>query len=222
MLKTITALLIITACFNRHQAQSIASLESGGFYKVPFGSKGNSIELTVENSSDIEQENISITANNLPDWIKTEKKELTLGKIKAGKEMTAAFNFDVDVKAPAGKETTIKFTVKTKDGESRDKEINIVIPAPDKYELYQNYPNPFNPATKICYQLSAASKVTIKIYNILGEEVSTLVNAMQAAGYYTSQFNGSSFSSGVYIYQIIAKGTDGKEFVKRKKMMILK
>ena len=86
------------------------------------------------------------------------------------------------------------------------------------YELNQNIPNPFNPSTTISYSINANSSVSIKIYNILGSEVYTLVNARQNAGNYSVSFNGGNLSSGVYFYSLIA---DGK-FVGTKRMLLLK
>ncbi len=86
------------------------------------------------------------------------------------------------------------------------------------YELNQNVPNPFNPSTTISYSLKANSNVSIKIYNILGREVSTLVNERQNAGSYSISFNGSNLSSGVYFYSLIADGN----FVGTKRMLLLK
>jgi len=97
--------------------------------------------------------------------------------------------------------------------------VNIGIPV--KFDLSQNYPNPFNPVTKINYDLSRDSKVTIKIYDISGREVYTLINESLAAGYYTAEFNASNLSSGVYFYQIIAQGSKDR-FVMNKKMMLIK
>ena len=88
---------------------------------------------------------------------------------------------------------------------------------PTQYELSQNYPNPFNPATKIRYQLPNASKVVIKIYNILGSEVMELVNEQKEAGIYEAEFNAKSLASGTYIYKISADN-----FVQTKKMILLK
>ena len=70
------------------------------------------------------------------------------------------------------------------------------------YELYQNYPNPFNPSTTIKYQLPASGNVTLKIFDILGREVATLVNEFQAAGSYARMLNAASLSSGVYFYRL--------------------
>lgn len=75
---------------------------------------------------------------------------------------------------------------------------------PEKFSLSQNYPNPFNPATTINYALPESAQVTLKVYDILGREVAVLVNEYKQAGTYSVEFNGSGFSSGVYIYQITA------------------
>ncbi len=97
----------------------------------------------------------------------------------------------------------------------------VEIGIPNKYEISQNYPNPFNPTTKINYDLPFDSKVQIKIYDMTGREVHQLVNQVQTAGYYTTQFNASSLASGVYFYQINATG--GKQsFVKTMKMVLVK
>jgi hypothetical protein len=93
---------------------------------------------------------------------------------------------------------------------------------PTTYSLSQNYPNPFNPSTTINYQLPAASHVTLKVYDVLGREVETLMNQKQNAGYYTAKIDGSRFSSGVYFYKISILGSDGKNFVSIKKALLLK
>ena len=90
------------------------------------------------------------------------------------------------------------------------------------YNLEQNYPNPFNPSTTISYELSKPSEVSLKIYDILGNEVATLVdNQRQTAGYHSVQFNaiddGVHLSSGVYLYKLSAEN-----FVSVKKMLLLK
>ena len=88
---------------------------------------------------------------------------------------------------------------------------------PLEYALSQNYPNPFNPSTAIEFSLPKASKVTLTVYNMLGQEVATLVSATLGAGRYTTQFDGSKLSSGTYVYRLTADN-----FVKASKMMLVK
>ena len=97
---------------------------------------------------------------------------------------------------------------------SDEVEVEII---PTEYALYQNYPNPFNPTTKIRYQLPQESKVIIKLYDILGSEVITLLNEKNEPGVYEFDFNASRFSSGTYIYRMVADG-----FIETKKMVLLK
>ena len=85
------------------------------------------------------------------------------------------------------------------------------------YKLYQNYPNPFNPTTVIKYSVPIASRVTLKVYNILGSEVATLVNGEKAVGNYSVTFNGSNLASGIYFYQLKAGS-----FVQTKKLVLMK
>ncbi len=88
---------------------------------------------------------------------------------------------------------------------------------PDKYELAQNYPNPFNPVTKINFALPKQGLVTLKIYDVLGREIRTLVNEVKQAGIYSVDFNGAEFSSGVYFYRL-----ESKDFVDVKRMILIK
>lgn len=88
---------------------------------------------------------------------------------------------------------------------------------PSKFNLEQNYPNPFNPNTTIGYELRALSVVMLKVYDILGREVATLVNEPKSAGRHTAEWNAVNLPSGVYIYEINA----GK-FSDVKKMILLR
>jgi hypothetical protein len=85
------------------------------------------------------------------------------------------------------------------------------------YSLYQNYPNPCNPSTTISWQIPEANNVTLKIFDILGREVATLVDESLIVGRYDTEFEASSLPSGVYIYRLQAG-----EYVESKKMLLLK
>ena len=88
---------------------------------------------------------------------------------------------------------------------------------PIEYNLKQNYPNPFNPTTNISYQIPKSAFVTLKVFDILGKEVASLVNDNKQAGKYIVEFNASSLSSGVYFYKLQAN-----EFVDVKRMILIK
>jgi endo-1,4-beta-xylanase len=88
---------------------------------------------------------------------------------------------------------------------------------PSKYALEQNYPNPFNPTTNIRYSITKTSPVTLKIYDILGRQVQTLVNTVQTPGQYTVTFSAQNLASGVYFYRL-----DAGSFSETKKLMLLK
>jgi hypothetical protein len=98
---------------------------------------------------------------------------------------------------------------------------------PASYALYQNYPNPFNPSTTIKFDLPVDSKVTVEVYNLLGQRVRTLVNESRKAGYHFAEWNGTGdagqqLSSGVYFLRIDALGVNGKTFGDVRKLMMLK
>ncbi len=86
-----------------------------------------------------------------------------------------------------------------------------------QFQLHQNYPNPFNPTTVISYQLPVTSHVTLKVFDMLGREVASLVNGRVSAGQHEVQFDASNLSSGLYIYRLQAG-----EFIETKKMMLIK
>lgn len=88
---------------------------------------------------------------------------------------------------------------------------------PESFNLSQNYPNPFNPSTSIEFSLSKSSFVTLKVYNLIGQEVATLVNENLSAGIYEATWNGSSFESGIYFYKINAEG-----YQETRKMILIK
>jgi len=94
---------------------------------------------------------------------------------------------------------------------------NNLIGVPSDFMLDQNYPNPFNPSTKISYGIPKESFVSIKIYDILGKQIMSLVNENKRPGYYDVNFNGSNFASGMYFYKI-----EAGSFVQTRRMILVK
>ena len=95
--------------------------------------------------------------------------------------------------------------------------VEIFVGLPTKFELKQNYPNPFNPTTNIKYSIGKKTKVTLKVYDMLGREIATLINKEQTPGNYAVEFDALSLSSGVYFYTLKAG-----EFTATKKMILMK
>jgi hypothetical protein len=95
--------------------------------------------------------------------------------------------------------------------------VEIVSQTPTNFNLSQNYPNPFNPTTKISYALPKSGIVTLRVYDILGRDIVTLVNEYKNAGNYTVDFTSSNYTSGVYFYKLEVNGIS-----EVKKMLLLK
>jgi hypothetical protein len=98
---------------------------------------------------------------------------------------------------------------------------------PASYALFQNYPNPFNPITRIAYGLPEQSQVTLRIYGVLGQEIKTMVDEDQGAGYHEvvwdgKNSDGAQVSSGVYFFKLDAIGTSGITFSSLKKLVFMK
>jgi hypothetical protein len=87
----------------------------------------------------------------------------------------------------------------------------------DKLELMQNYPNPFNPSTNIGFRISDREFVSLKVYNILGDEIATLVNEEKEQGVYDVTFDAAGLASGMYLYKLQAGS-----FVETRKMILLR
>ena len=85
------------------------------------------------------------------------------------------------------------------------------------FRLFNNYPNPFNPSTTIKYSIPKQGNITLKVFDVLGSEVMTLINNGQQQGIYEIEFDGSELTSGIYFYRLQAG-----EFVETKKMILLK
>jgi hypothetical protein len=116
-----------------------------------------------------------------------------------------------------------QYTVNTSKLTSANEQVKSSLPK--EYTLFQNYPNPFNPATIIKYAVPADARVTLELYNVIGQKVATLVSKDVAAGYYEYNVNMNSYklASGMYIYKFSStESTTGKQFTMIKKMMYLK
>ncbi len=211
-MRTLVALMMISAAVAVGQT----------VYQLPFASSGNTIELAVANTATIPIASVKVEVTNLPSWLKFAVTEQRIALIKSQQEQPATFTFSVDKTAPVKKSQTLKFVISGATGESCSKEITVAVAAPEKFEVYQNYPNPFNPATTISYQLTANSQVSLKIFNLLGQEVASVVDGDRLAGYHQEVWDATRCASGVYVYQLIATDEHGVKQVAHKRMLLLK
>jgi glucuronoarabinoxylan endo-1,4-beta-xylanase len=128
-----------------------------------------------------------------------------------GEEISNSYDGSSALDIPAHSITTVSFSGNLADAIESNPAI------PSEFSLSQNYPNPFNPLTTIEYSLPVAGFVQLKVYNIAGQEIKTLVQQKMPAGRHTVRFNAGDLGSGVYIYQLKAG-----DFVQAKKMMLIK
>lgn len=207
----ITKILIIT--------MSITYISySQTVYEIQPGTKGNEISLTVANVSETNPAmNVEVILSKKSSSIVFTKEEEIIELIEANAETKAAFTFDINRNAPINRKDTIDFMITSSDGIMMTKQFIFSYAGPKEFKLEQNFPNPFNPTTKIQYQLPQDARVTLKVYDILGSEVVTLVNEDQEAGYKEIQFNGSNIASGMYVYRL-----QSGDYVSTKKMMLVK
>ncbi len=207
-LTVVFSLLIAGSAFSQ-SAKVVSTNAAGQVWQIPFASTENTISLSVQNNSSVAARNVSVTFNNLPSWLTFKSKSAVIKNIAADSAGDAEFVFDVDKKAPVGKDTTLTATISNSDGQSWTKDIKITVGAPTTYKLYNNYPNPFNPSTKIGFELPKDSHVKLVIYDIVGRDVAQVTDADYPAGYTELTWNGTNnhgtiVSSGVYFYRISA------------------
>ncbi len=140
-----------------------------------------------------------------------------LGFVRGNGTTTEAQSYSFIDRAASG---VVQYRLKQIDFDGQFEYSNVIevdAGMPKHFALEQNYPNPFNPTTLISYQLPVASTVSLKVYDVLGREVATLVNEQQEVGAYSVTFNANALSSGIYFYRLQAGN-----FVATKKMMLVK
>ncbi len=173
---------------------------------------GTSVNLNWSTATELNNSGFEIERkSNLDEWTKI---SFVAGYGTTSEQKNYSF---VDDNLTAGK---YNYRLKQIDFDGKFEYSNIIevdIIAVEKFELSQNYPNPFNPTTAIKYNLPEAGNVKLSVYNLLGQEVKTLVNGFKNAGSYTISFDAQNLSSGVYIYKL-----ETNNFNQSRKMTLIK
>ena len=197
-------------------------LESRVVHEVSPASSGNTLEIDVSNTLSRALKPVRVVARQVPAWLEFNAAEVVLPSIKRGGSETARFTFSVASDAPTGEVATLLFDVRTPARHLATKEIAVRIGLPDAFALFQNYPNPFNPSTRIAFAMPRAARVSLQVYNVLGQRVATLVEGELEAGRHQATWHASRFASGIYFYVLTALEEGGKQQIFREKMMLVK
>ena len=192
-------------------------------YNVKPGVKNNQIVLQLKNISETETASLPkpLPKRGLKNLAFREIEDETI-TLNPNEEKEIRYIFDVNYNIGNVEADTIEFVITDNKGIYLTKQFILNYGVPTEYKLEQNYPNPFNPTTKIRYSIPSDSKrevsnVMLKIYDILGNEVTTLINEEKKPGYYEVEFDASNYASGVYIYRL-----QSSSYVSTKKMIVLK
>lgn len=186
-------------------------------YHVPFASKNNTFDISFRNSSKMEISFVTIKVVESPLWLHFKAKEINVLHVKSNSINNISFEFDITESAIVEKQERVQFIISSSSGEQITKEYYIQVQSPYIFELRQNFPNPFNPVTTISYQIPENGFASLKVYDILGKEVETLVDEMKDAGSYQVTFDATKMSSGVYFYRLQSGNN-----VSNKKMIVMK
>ena len=199
-----------------------AEMVQEGVYAVPFASADNVLELAVANTAAVDAEAVQVTVAEAPAWLIVEPAEVVLGALVAGEERATPFTFSLIQAAPVGEVGTLRFEITAKGATLGKKEIRLQVEAPREIVLESNYPNPFNPSTTIGYTLSSASKVSLRVYDVLGREVARLVEDKRSAGHHEAVWQAGRFASGVYLYRLVVEDEAAGRTVRQRTMLLLK
>ncbi len=206
---------------------SLPVLLSGKFRAVPYDNK---VRLEWRTESELDNAYWIIERKEVNSDLSKAQVFQSLMTIEGQGTKSSATNYaEIDYAVEVGKTYVYRLADVSMDGvKSYHNEVTVTVELPNKFTLEPNSPNPFNPETTIKFRLPVASRVSLKIYNILGQEVVTLIDRTLEGGFHEAVWRGlnkynQSVASGIYIYRITAVSADGKDkFTQTRKMVLLK
>ncbi|MFN3873635.1 MAG: T9SS type A sorting domain-containing protein [Ignavibacterium sp.] len=187
-------------------------------YQLTPGTKNNQLILELFNQSEtLAANNIKVILEKVPSHLvfTSDIQELTSLQPSELKEIKMSFDVLRNINSLA--EDTLMIIITGSDNILYGKSFIFNYTTPKEFKLEQNYPNPFNPLTKIRYEVPIKSKISLKVFDILGKEIMILVDQIQDAGYYEIDFDASGLSSGIYFSRL-----ESDSFMKTIKMSLVK
>ena len=220
-IKCLGLLITIVAAGQRVQASETT-------WSVEPRTKGNVITLEVTNRLPYVLSDVSMAVEHTPEWISVTEQSISSQTLFTDSTAIAQIIFDVHENVASGEQGAITVGLGTEGRTILRKSISLTTAVPEHYELSQNYPNPFNPTTKIEFALPKDSHVTVKVYDVLGREIRTVLDEERPAGFFSTEWDGkndfrSDAASGTYFYRLqTVSTTDNRTFSALKKMILLK
>lgn len=206
--------LLIT---NISLAQSSLTSEMSVYQLTP-GTKNNQLILQLFNQSEtLAATDIKVILENIPSSLVFTSNIQELSSLQPSELKEIQLSFDVLRNINSSSTDTLMIIVTGSDNLLYEKSFIFNYITPKEFKLEQNYPNPFNPLTKIRYEVPIKSKISLKVFDILGNELTTLVDQIQEPGYYEIDFSASELSSGIYFSRL-----ESDSFMKTIKMSLVK
>ncbi len=203
------------------QAQPTAEGEDTA-HRIPFGSSGNTLELIIANAAETTAETVTAVVVETPPWVTFAMRNVSLGDVAPGAEITAAFQFDLSEAAPVEEAGAVRVEIRDADGALlSERVVPVEAAAPAAFRLVGAYPNPFRERMTIAYELPREAEVTLVLYDVLGRRVAES-RERREPGRHGEVVTGLEFASGVYLWQVAVNYGDGARRVERGRITLVK
>jgi hypothetical protein len=194
-------------------------------YQVNPATKGNRIELVVANDDAGGLDNVTVQVLKSPRTFSFPVSHQILQSVPGSGQRQIVLNFDAGYPAEgtSAARDTLVLLLKDNTGMTWTREMIFEYAPPTSFQLRQNFPNPFNPSTTFRYELPVDSRVSLKVYDLLGRELLSLVDGQEMTGYHEVRLDGTRLSSGIYFCRMVAQENSGNSrHVQVRKLMVIK
>ena len=220
-MNALKSLIIVFLLLVSNTAYSQTASKVGNVYQIPFATEGNRVDLEVANVGAEEMAAVRVVTSQKPEWLHLDMNEIVISGVESETDAIASFGFSVDREAPIGEGALLRFDILSGNKVIGVKEFVLAVAAPSEAALDQNFPNPFRQSTTIGFDNPAEGAVQIGVYDMLGRQVSVLLDEERAAGHHKVHWDASGLASGMYFYILKTNGKDGSVGLLRNKMIVV-